>query len=188
MGFNYLGVGSYLECACDGSNILVYRNTGEVRKYKTNLQVAIPRQRRIFEGYNVYFYLEHDGVCYVGRADGSLTGYRLRDDLLVRITSWEAPEAPRLEDIGSYYDVKARRAMLDTSDRRTIYVAESTNEYILKQPFNRVVNVPAAIGAAVAREPGLHICTVTEKEVDLQNDGRWFIQDSTGSGDKKKLI
>lgn len=188
MGFNYLGVGSYLECECDGSSILVYRNTGEVRKYKTTLHTIIPKQLQHFEGYNVYFYLEYAGVCYVGRADGSITGYRLQDDLLVRISSWEPPTSMLLEDIGSFYDVKARRVMLDSSDRRTAYVAESTNEYIFNEPFNRVVNVPAAIAAAVAREPGLHICTVTEREVNVQNDGRWVIQDSSRLGDKKKLI
>jgi hypothetical protein len=187
VGFNNRGFGAFLPCEVKDGKIVVYRNSGEIREYKTTLKVNIPKQCYIYSAIEVLFYLEHEGICYIGRENGSISGYRMSDNLLVKISSWESPKSPLVRDCGVYYLYKELRAVLDLSDMRTVYFSDIADEYIFNEPFHMIVDTTASLARAFTLKSDYHIIT-REGVVDTSASGRWFVQDIYGIRDKKQLI
>ena len=190
MAFNYHGYGAYLECECDGQNIIVYRNSGEIRKYPTTLKTVLPKQRIPFDSRNILWYMENaeHTMYFVGRADGSINGYDIGTNLMRRISNWKPPEDVICQDVGSCFDECSKRMVIDCSDMRTCYILDSNDEYVFNEPFHSVVNIPAAIALCVRHERGIHIIKASGEEVDVANAGRWIVSNSTSWSDKKKLL
>lgn len=188
MSFNYGGYGGYLYVECDGSNICVYRNTGEIRKYKTDLGTVLPKQRIPFNSEELMWYMEDNDIFYVGRNNGTIAGFRKEDNLLVRLSFWTPPARVDLRDVGAYYYYTGKRVMLDVSDCRTCYVDSSEDEYIFNEPFTLMTDAPSAIAAIMRKEAGLHIHLITGEEVCVADAGKWFVSDCSRLGDKKRLL
>ena len=190
MAFNYFGYGAFLECECDGENIIVHRNTGEVRKYPTRLGIALPKQKTKFISEDIMWYLEDEShtTFYVGRANGSVSGYRKLDNLLCRISSWKPPEQPILQDVGSAYDVISHRLVIDLSDLRTCYILGTNDEYVFNEKFNAIVNIPASIAACTQKIRGIYVIKSDGEEVDYGRLGRWIVEDISWCGDTKRLL
>lgn len=190
MSFNYFGYGAFLECECDGDNIIVYRNTGEVRKYPTKLKTVLPKQQVEFIGHNIMWYMEdaEHTMYYVGREDGSINGYKIKDNLMCRVSSWKPPQQLMCQDIGSCYDYVNHRLVMDASDMRTCYILGTNDEYVFNEPFHDLVNISAAIALGMRRVPGIHIVGLSGEEVDYVKRGRRIMAHSSWCGDTKRLL
>lgn len=189
MSFNYFGYGDYLECACAGSLIVVWKNSGEVCSYPTSFPGVLPKQRLYFEAPNVMWILYDDKkeYMYVGRADNSVDCYRVKDNLLCASYSWEAPKPFPVREVGAYYYKRGRRVTLNGLDNRTCYIEGMFNEFIFNEPNFDKFNNAAAIAQCVKKVEGLHLIKM-EGEVHLREDGKWIVPNSVEVGNLKRFI
>jgi hypothetical protein len=176
VAFRHVKLGTALVARSDGEYVIVENTTGGVEKYKAPLGVVTQNQLHDFESDLVNFYLEHDGVCYVGRKDGTFSGYKLEDNLLTRFGKWEAPLERDLALVGSYcntYKV-AWSAYIDLTDLRTIYMARNKDIYVLNDRYRKSVNIRPSLVSSWKGEEGLHLFT-EEGRIDLDENGHWFV-------------
>jgi hypothetical protein len=172
LAFRYFNTGATLAAKSDGKSIIVETPTGDVAEYTAPLNVVIPTQAFSFISNVVMFYLEHKGVCYVGRRDGTFSGYRLSDDMLVRCGTWDPPAERQNVTIGIYNDDTGLpwTVFLDKTDLRTAYTERRNKIFVFNKPFTK----QAVIGGAFSGKNELYINT-TEGRVDVNEDGRWFV-------------
>lgn len=169
MGFRYYGKGAFLACECDGDNIIVHRTSGEIAKYPTKLRKEIPLQTVRFIGSGVAFVLyDTDGVMYVGRNNGTITGYQ--GDLITRYTSWQAPSFPHYAYVGSIQGNMLYSLLLDPYDNRTLILGESDNEYVLDEPYSGYAD-EALTGSEAVCNP---------EHIILLRQGGQFVYDPKG--------
>jgi hypothetical protein len=172
MAFRYHRLGITLAARSDKEHIIVETPVGEA-KYKVPFGVEIPLQANDFISNLIVFYLEHDGICYVGRRDGTFSGYRVGDNLLVRTGRWEPPEERTLSAVGVYFDeYRIRRgAYIDDTDRRTIYVAQKNKIYVFNKAHKEEFVTVQRYAPYYYK---LYLYT-QEGEIDTDEEGRWFV-------------
>lgn len=189
MSFNYFGMGAYLDCECKNSTIYVYRNCGDIEQYPIYADIVIHKQNTPFKGKDVLFYLEEDGTFLVGRSDGSVGQYRLSDNLLLGVYSWKPPKNLLYQEIGTFTRNKRLYQMyLNVEDKRTCYILGLDNEYVFNEPFNKNVNLSTALAYAMRNGDGVHIVTENLEEVNWNDEGRWFIPNTTWCGNPRELL
>ena len=176
MGFRNYNLGSFLPVEADGDIIRIWFNTG-CEEYKTKLNMHIPKQVNEFYLENVLFMLYTDEARYVGRADGTIAGYSLTDNAIVRLTTWETPPRPRLENIGGSYYYAPVVARLDRTRNRVVYIGKSTDEYVFDKPFTSEVFLPEGLtGCFTEHFRSMNITTIDGSEVNLDEAGHWCLQ------------
>ena len=100
MGFKFIESKTVFEAEVQDGILKVYFPGDEVLEYNTTIKGSIPRQRTGFSGKGVSFCLEDGNMVYVGRTDGSWTGYRISDNFLMKQGSWDG--VPRLLEAGNF--------------------------------------------------------------------------------------
>lgn len=176
MGYRNYNHGSFLPVACDGNKIQIWFNTG-LEEFETKLNTKIERQVNEFYLPNVLFMMYKDNVRYVGREDGTISGYDVNDHSLVRISSWVLPPRPRLEHIGGAFYNRPIVADIDRVRNRTVYVAQSQEEYVFDKPFLKTPFLPEGLTGSYITDPR-HLTIVTEdgSEVNTYESGHWCVQ------------
>ena len=176
MSYRNYGLGSYLPVRVHSGNIEIQFNTG-VEQYPTRLNIETDWQIRQFNMLECLFVIEHDGVRYVGREDGSVSGYRLSDDLLVCSSGWKVPPKPRMKQIGAVHTLVPCVASLDLVRERIVYAPYTKHEFVFDEPFREDVFMPTALAEALGNETlSLFIWDSNGEEVNCNEKGQWFIQ------------
>lgn len=190
MGFRYFGYGDCLECECDGKEIIVYRHNGEIERFPTNLTLALPRQQTYFEGVGIMWVLydENKSRMFIGRQDGSVSGYFTENDLLMFYGRWTVPPQIPVKDVGAYFleDI-TYRVVLNGLDNRTCYILGLYHEYVFNKPNFDIYVISDAIAKCINGNYGLHIVSLRE-EVNVNENGHWFMADFRKSRDRIRFI
>ena len=190
MGFRYFGYGDCLECECDGKQIIVYRHNGEIDRFPTNLTTVLPRQQVYFKGVDIMWvmYDSDKSKMFVGRQDGTVSGYFVEDDLLMFYGRWTTPPRIPVKDVGAYYiEDRTHQVVLNGLDNRTCYILGLYHEYVFNKPNFDIYVISDAIARCRDQNYGLHLITL-KREVDVYAEGHWFMADFRKSRDPLRLI
>lgn len=152
MGFCYFGYGHTHPCKISGGKVSYLLPSGMWVSANTALQEEVREQTIPFLSDTVAFYLEDNDKSYVGRYDGSISMYRLSDDLLVGLNYWEAPKYPNTVLIGYFNnDYTLGEVHLDLNDHRTAYVSGAFMQGCFPEPVYGDIDLFASESMAAAR-------------------------------------
>lgn len=180
MSYRNYNYGIHLPISCHNNKICIKFHTGE-EYYETTLTDEIQEQVLFFNLPEfVLFVAEENGVRYIGREDGSISGYRISDNVLVRIASWKTPPKPKLQLAGYVNEVGLQPAYVDNVRKRIIYLKDRKAEFDTKSDFLLDVSPTASMSKALYGK-GLNLSIVTTdcKEVDAGELGYWRVQTFT---------
>lgn len=152
MGFNYFNQGNIRDCCVENGKILVRDPYGNITSYECSLNKNLPWQINIFLDPFVAFVLydEDKEIEYIGRFDGTISGYRCSDNLLCDLGKWIIGVLPMFIHIG-YIRVNdgLARIVLDDKDKMSVFAEVRRWETRLKSPFKYPVDL---YGASVFAE------------------------------------
>lgn len=168
MAYRHFPGAPFLTCWCDGNNIYVREVSGQVREYACSLGVAIPEQITPFESPFALWCLKHKDILYVGRDDGTFSGF-LPDGTLCRYGSWKYPWYREFRVIGQYCGKSAR---LDSSDRKTVYVCDKSKAFLLHKPWMEGTFQSLVAADMLCEMPELTIYG-SEGKLDVDAAGTW---------------
>ncbi|MDR1523231.1 MAG: hypothetical protein LBS29_04705 [Endomicrobium sp.] len=185
MGFKYFPEGPSLVCWTDQDYLWVENPcSAHPINYKINIGLRIDAQINTFYSQSVVFVLKQDGIIYVGRSDGTWTGYK--DDLIVRFGQFQLPQLGPFEFIGMYVNRVNNmiRVFLDVSNKRVCYLMRNDKIYVFNKEFDYTLALHTSLGNALIKEQGLHIHTI-EGKVREDVAGKWFVPSLIWSGDSE---
>lgn len=137
MGFNYYRYGHIKPCGVEDGYVYYMLPSGTKVKHKTQLSINIKEQTNLFISDTVAFLLYNEDKMYIGRYDGSISIYRVSDELLVGLNNWEPPRYVETKPcgfckFGEYLD----EIHLDLRDNRTLYICGRGSEACLSAPIS----------------------------------------------------
>ncbi len=136
LGFSYYRYGRIKPCGVSGGSVYYTLPSGYRVMHSTQLQVEIPEQTNPFISETVAFLLYHEEKMYIGRYDGSISIYRMSDELLVGLNNWEAPKYVDTQVCGYYSEGSLLDEIhLDLRDRQTVYICGHGSEGLLSAPI-----------------------------------------------------
>lgn len=181
MGF-YHGFGTTRPCWVQ-SNILYYElSDGTIMQTACPLRVDIAKQCNRFRGWNIMFILEKDGTRFIGRTDGTFTGYRISDGAVTRIGQWTSPYAgyKLWNRCGTYHDIgkDARLEFVVQVDSPDIFYILNTNfEYVVKNGIWVDTIETNVASQSVAQATTMRVQSVTGWDIN-NVEGRWVYDDT----------
>lgn len=176
MGYYNYGKGSYLPVRVSNGNVEIQFNTG-VELYSTSLKIDSDWNIIQFYVDDVLFMIQHDDVRYIGRPDGTISGYRINDNLLVASAVWTVPPKPVLKPIGAMYTLIPCAAELDLVRKRIVYTPYTKDEFVFDKPFTDDIFMPTSLGDSLnSTMRKLHITRKNGEEVNCDEEGQWFVQ------------
>lgn len=136
LGFSYYRYGRIKPCGVKDGYVYYRLPSGLVIKHSTKLEIEIPEQCNLFISDTVAFLLYDADKMYIGRYDGSISIYRLSDNLLVGLNNWQAPKYVETKlcgfhNEGSHLD----EIHLDLRDRQTVYICGLGAEGLFSHPI-----------------------------------------------------
>lgn len=176
MGYRNYNIGSFLPVRIHEGNVEIKFNTG-IEKYSTRSKLETAWQVNEFYLNEVLFVIEQDGIRYIGRYDGTMSGYSIRDGLLVSVSGFKSPPKPILKVIGATHTLIACAAQLDITRRRIVYAPYTKDEFVFYEPFKEAVFMPSAYADSLqSLKQSLYIYNKNGEEVDCSEKGQWFVQ------------
>lgn len=148
MAYRHFYGAPYLQCWADGTHICVREPGGSVSRYACSLGIRVAPQVIPFRSPEAVWCLRSGGVLYVGRNDGTCSGFRESDGLLVRYGVWDFPVGRRFVQVGQCYGLPA---YIDTADLSTVYVSGRSKVFLLYRPLNSDVLRLPVLGDQYAR-------------------------------------
>lgn len=176
-GFNYFCYGNVHPCWMD-SGILKYRlRSGLVIEHKTGFEdLTIEEQTNLFISDRVMWILYHNGFQYIGRRDGSVSIYRVSDDVLYGANSWHPPYYPETSVCGfKTGDYGCVEVHIDMRDKRTVYATGVYEEGVLPKPTDLTLNMTALRGASMTHYGNTQ--HIISKGGDVIEVDEWFVQE-----------
>ena len=131
MGFRYKEIKAIFGAEVKDGKLRVHIPGGMVMEYDTSIKVDIPLQHTGFTGKGVAFCLEADNIVYIGRTNGSWTGYRISDNFLMKQGTWAG--MPKLVEAGNFvsdmmaetvYTIHPKCSVFLLSDTSTAFISE----------------------------------------------------------------
>ena len=136
MGFNYYQFGNVHPCGISNHQVYYTLPSGLKISHETSLDVEIPEQLNLFISNTVAFMLFHEDKMYIGRYDSSISIYRVSDELLVGLNTWNPPRYVETRACGFYnYDGFIKELHLDLRDKRTVYIGDLYIQGVLEKPL-----------------------------------------------------
>ena len=126
MGFSYYGYGNIMPCGISSGQLWFRLPSDEIITCETSFDtdLTIPEQVNLFRSNSVMFLLYHDGFEYIGRYDGTLSKFKINDNI-VQGLGWFKPPVLNLEPIGIYCVGKYYyNVMLNKLDYQSIHIKE----------------------------------------------------------------
>lgn len=87
MGFRFDFSSTLFPCEVKNKELIIYITDDYTRKFPVNMP-DIPKNNCDFVGSGVSFLMIHDGIIWVGREDGTITGYRDTDICIKYQRKW----------------------------------------------------------------------------------------------------
>lgn len=87
MGYRFGFSSTLFPCEVKNKELIVYVTDTYTCKYPVNMP-DIPKANHEFLGSGVSFLMRHDGIIWVGREDGTITGYRETDICVKYQRTW----------------------------------------------------------------------------------------------------
>ena len=156
MAYRYFDGAPFLYCWATEKSLNVQELNGSVSEYWCPFGFYTGKQLNFFESPDAVWCLRHDGVLFVGRNDGTFSGFRERDGLLVRYGRWRYPGYVEFEVIGQY---RGEPVYLNTWDLRTVYGCDPRIAYILHKRMSLDIIVLPSLCDRVLRNGRLTIYT-----------------------------
>lgn len=169
MSFSLFPYAPPLACWAADTSICVREIDGSVSTYACNLGFTTRPQLVQFIGVGAVWVLWHEDTLFVGRDDGTFSGFRKSDSLLVRFGAWDYPFDRKTYVIGQ---MGAHFAYLDSRDLRTVYITNEGPVYLFHKPFSGPVYEYAYLKEYLKATPYLTI-PVKGGIVDVSTAGTW---------------
>lgn len=154
MGFRPFSYAPYLYCWADMDCVKVQELNGTISSYACALGFCTEKQLIPFTGSRAMWCLQHEELLFVGRYDGTFSGFRPKDHLVVRYGPWKCPFYRGWVLVGQ---CDGKLAYLDTLDHRTIYLQDDVRAFVLHDPLPDGAQVPAAYSDAMQKVPQLTV-------------------------------
>lgn len=173
MAYRHYSGAPALYCRARKDGIEVKELSGNIKKYGCALGFDTDWQLTVFKG-KAQWCLLHEDVLYVGRPDGTFSGFQ-KSGLLVRYGAWKVPSSREFKRVGQkdgYY------AILDVEEN-VVYVDNVKQAYRL----NAVLEEDCLEGIlmyAKKRSPDLTLLTEGGLKVDVTKSGRWVTTPERG--------
>lgn len=177
MGFRNYGYGPFLPVRILEGEVWIEFQTG-VETYDTKLTKSTEWSVVEFYLPDCLFVIESDGIRYVGRADGTIDGYRISDDSYVIRNSWKVPPPPQMKIVGTAHMGGVQAASLDCVRSQIVYLPNTTSCFVFEKPFlMETLYMPTAIATTMRDKTlSLDIFDGTGKAVNTDELGEWVIQ------------
>lgn len=175
MGFNYYGLGNLNPVGIKDGFVYCRLPSGHEIKYPTKLDFDIPEQVNLFYSETIAFILYHEDKMYIGRFDSSISIYRLSDELLVGLNTWEAPKYVETVHCGFYrLKGKSYEIHLDLRDRKTVYVLGLGIQGCSSKELEKEFNIDESnLASNIDVNNTYHICSERGEWVEINN---WTVQ------------
>lgn len=177
MGFNFFNYGNIHPCGVSSGKLYYVLPSGKRIEFNTKLDINIPEQTNLFISDTVAFLLYHDDKMYVGRYDSSISIYRISDELLVGLNTWEPPKYAETMLCGLYYNGACTCEIhLDLKDKQTVYICGEGIQGCIGHPIEPAFNMSDSTlsAAAFGTEKNYHIFGKGGEPIEVDV---WTIQD-----------
>ena len=143
----------HLQCWAEPDGICVRELDGRTHKYNCKMGISCDAQINIFHSINVAWALQIDDIFYVGRYDGTFSGFD-PEGVLLRYGGWEMPRRRGIE-IGQMCSLPA---LLDSDNMQYVYVFAKPEIYQLISRWTfPEIDVPRSYTDAWKGSKALHI-------------------------------
>lgn len=170
MGYSPYYGAPFFWCWSEGDALCWEEPSGKVNKYPANLGFRTDKQLNKFEGMGARWVLQDDehSLLYVGTHRFTWSAFDITGTL-VRRGSVEYDNRV-FGEIGQWGHFPA---MLDLSDKRTVYTANEEAVYRLHQPWRLPTDIPRSYAGEMNGERGLIIYT-EGGVLDVEQAGAWI--------------
>ena len=178
MGFNYFNYGNIHPCGISKHKVFYTLPSGFKVEYDTKLDIEIPEQTSAFISSTIAFVLYHEDKMYIGRRDKSISIYRMSDELLVGLNTWDPVNYTETKPIGHFNNGRnISEIHVDLRDSQTVYICGEATEGVLPKKYNALTDFDlekSAFSAAVwGNNKNYHIFSKRGEPIEVNV---WIIQ------------
>lgn len=181
MSFRYNTIGAPCVCRAVGSEIEVRTLYGKVESFTANLNVNTSWQQWSFDGEYAQFVLFTEEVVFVGRRDGSWSGFDKKGDL-VRMGTWNPPIEGESRLVGVYRGTGTvlHPAYLESNERIINIQDVMDKSYVLDEPIKEDTLMPTAISTAATEELNHLYVILKGGMLDVERSGHFAVPAAPG--------